>query len=333
MATPNKYAASHLKPQGPGDARPTALQIIQDEGLEGKWAGKVILVTGTSSGIGPSTAEALAATGATVFAAARDPVKNKKALAEVKGNFELLTLDLSSFASIRAAAADFLKRSGGKLNILVNNAGVMAIATQTFTEDGHETQFGTNHLGHFLLFQLLKSSLLDSATPEFPSRVVNVASTGHRVGPVHLDNLKLDGIYNPWLAYGQAKTANIHMANSIERKYGSKNLHGLALHPGGIWTPLQKHLAQEDIDVWKQNPDTQLIIKSVQQGAATTVLAAVGKEFEGKGRVYLEDAGVWGPVDPSVQDLVTRGYAPHAFDEDAEDKLWTVSSKLVGVPE
>jgi NAD(P)-dependent dehydrogenase (short-subunit alcohol dehydrogenase family) len=219
------------------------------------------------------------------------------------------------------------------LNILVNNAGVMAVAKQEFTTDGHEMQFGTNHLGHFLLFQLLKQALLDSATPEFPSRVVNLSSSGHKAGTVQFDNLKLDGIYDRWAAYGQAKTANIYMTNGIERRYGSKNLHGLAVHPGGIWTPLQRHLEESDIAVWKQNPEMQLMMKSAQQGAATTILAAVGKDFEGKGRLFLEDAGLWGPVDPNVKGFVGRGYAPYAFDEEAEDKLWTVSSKLVGVPE
>lgn len=331
MASQNRYAAAHLNSTGPGDGRPTALQIIKDEGLEGKLADKVILVTGTSSGIGAPTVEAFAATGATVFAAARDHEKNKAALAHVKGKVELLDLDLSSFASVRAAAQDLLKRSGGKLNVIVNNAGVMAVAKQTLTVDGHEMQFGTNHLGHFLLFQLLKPALLASATPDFPSRVVSLSSVGHRFGGIHWGNFNMDGEYDPWAAYAQAKTANILMVNGIERRYGSQNLHGLAVHPGGIWTPLQRHLSEEEVAQFK-NPTVEASMKTPEQGAATSVYAAVSKEFEGKGRVYLEDAGSWGLAQPNAT-LVDRGHAPHAFDEEAEDRLWVESSKIVNVPE
>jgi NAD(P)-dependent dehydrogenase (short-subunit alcohol dehydrogenase family) len=125
MTPDNKYVAAHLNLQGPGDARPTAMQIIEDENMTGKLSDKVILVTGTSSGIGIPTVEAMAATGATVFCAARDLEKNQKALSGIKGKIEMLELDLSSFASVRAAAAEFLKRSNGQLNLLINNAGSM----------------------------------------------------------------------------------------------------------------------------------------------------------------------------------------------------------------
>jgi NAD(P)-dependent dehydrogenase (short-subunit alcohol dehydrogenase family) len=334
MASHNKYTQAHLNPSGPGDARPTALQIVQDEGLEGRLGDKIMLVTGTSSGIGPRTVEALAATGATVYAAARDRSKNTAALADIKGNVKLLDLDLSSFASIRAAADDFLKQSGGKLNILVNNAGVMAIAEQTFTSDGYEMQFGTNHLGHFLLFQLLKSALLESSTPEFPSRVVNLTSVGHRISGIHFGNLNLDGEYSPWVAYGQAKTANIMMTNYIERHYSAQGLHGLAVHPGGIMTPLQRHLPQAQRYQWNENLDYDAGMKSPEQGASTTVLAAIGEEIKGKGRLYLEDCGVWGQAQEGAPiDIKNRGYAPHAFDANSEDKLWVESSRIVGVSE
>lgn len=147
MSSTNKYAATHLSTQGPGDARPTALDILKDEGMEGKLGDKVILVTGASSGIGVETVRVLAKTGATVFAAARDVKKAENALAGIEGKIELIKVDLASLRSVREAAEDFLKRSGGKLNILINNAGVMAVPTRTVTEDGFEVQFGTNHLG------------------------------------------------------------------------------------------------------------------------------------------------------------------------------------------
>jgi NAD(P)-dependent dehydrogenase (short-subunit alcohol dehydrogenase family) len=331
MASANNYAAVHLNPKGPGDARPTALQIVKDEGMEGKLSDKIVLVTGTSAGLGPPTVAAIAATGATVYCAARDLAKAKKALAGIEGKLELLEVDLASLASVRAGAEDFLKRTGGKLNILINNAGVMAIPEQTFTADGHEMQFGTNHLGHFLLFQLLKPALLASATPEFPSRVVNLSSAGHRASGVHFGNYNLDNEYSGWVGYGQAKTANIYMTNSIERRYGSKGLHGLAVHPGGIWTELSRHLPEEQFQGLKNTPGLDVLMKSPEQGSATTILAALGKEYEGRGGLYLEDCGEWGPT-KSVG-VGMRGYVPHAFNPEGEERLWAESSKLVGVPE
>jgi NAD(P)-dependent dehydrogenase (short-subunit alcohol dehydrogenase family) len=331
MVSENKYAAVHYDTKGPGDARPTALQIVKDEGLEGKLSNKIVLITGTSAGLGPPTVAAMAATGATIYCAARDLEKARKALAGIEGKLEYLQLDLASLASVKAAAEDFLKRSGGELNILINNAGVMAIPEQTFTADGHEMQFGTNHLGHFLLFQLLKESLLASSTPEFPSRVVNLSSAGHRASGIHFGNFNLDNEYSGWVGYGQAKTANIYMTNSIERRYGRKGLHGLAVHPGGIRTELSRHLPAEQLEGLVSSPGMDVKWKSPEQGAATTILAALGKEYEGRGGIYLEDCGEWGPTKSIAVGM--RGHVPHAFDPESEEKLWVESSKLVGVPE
>ncbi|KAI8833761.1 short-chain dehydrogenase [Chytridium lagenaria] len=277
---------------GPGDARPTALQIIKDQDLEGKLVGKVFLITGCSSGIGVETARAIHATGADVYITVRDVVKGGS------GKIEIVKIELDSFASIREGAADFLKRSS-KLNVLINNAGVMA-CPEGKTQDGFETQFGTNHLGHFLLFQLLKDTLLASSTPAFHSRVVSLSSVGHRMN----------------------KTANIYFANEIERRYASQGLHGLPVHPGGIQTELSRH------------PDTRSrfarFFKSPQQGAATTVWAAVAKEWEGKGGRYLEDVSEGIPVVAGGH-MFAAGYAEHAYDAEAEGKLWSESLKMVGL--
>lgn len=320
---PTKYAT---------EAHPTALQIVKDENLENNLKGVIVLLTGAASGIGVETAKALAATGATVYCAARDITKAKESLVHVKGHIELLELDLSSLSSISKAADEFFQRSGGKLNILINNAGVMAIQKQTLSVDGFEMQFATNHLGHFLLFQKLKDALKSSSTPALHSRVVIVASAGHNFSPVHFDNYNLDGgEYDPWKAYGQSKTANIYMSNYIERKYGSEGLHGLALHPGNIWTPLQRHLSQEAIDGFKQDEAVQAKVKTVEQGAATTVLAAIGKAFEGIGGKYLEDCGESGPLKDGGNCIVDPGYASWAFHPKNEDRLWKDSCKMVGV--
>jgi NAD(P)-dependent dehydrogenase (short-subunit alcohol dehydrogenase family) len=327
----SRYAESHKDPQGAGDARPTAYQIVKDNDLEGKLTGKVALVTGASAGIGIPTALALQAAGMRVFAAVRNLDKAKAALGDnlKDGSLELIHLDNNSLSSVRACAAEFLSRSS-TLNILVNNAGIMA-TPEGRTADGFELQFGTNHLAHFLLFQLLKDTLIKSATPDFGSRVVNVSSTGHRMGQIHFDNLKLEGIYNPWLAYGQSKLSNIYMANEIERRYGQQhNLHAFSLHPGGIWTGLQVHVDPAMMEQWKANAETEKYMKSTEQGAATTVWAALDKEWEGKGGRYLEDCSVSEPVEEGYE-VTSPGYERYAYDEEKEGRLWKVSCELVGV--
>ena len=187
---PNKYTEAHKASNlaGPGDARPTALQIIQDEGLVGKLADKVFIVTGCSAGIGPETGRALAATGGKVFLTVRDMKKGAEACKSFlePGRVELLEMDNNSLDSVRNAAKTFLSKSK-TLNVLVNNAGIMA-APEGKTKDGFESQFGVNHLSHFLFFNLLKDTLIASSTPEFHSRVVNVSSTGHMAGEVQFGN-------------------------------------------------------------------------------------------------------------------------------------------------
>ena len=318
----SRYAAAHIKPKGPGDSRPTGLDIVKDEGLEGKLAGKVMFITGCTSGIGVDTARALAATGATLYVTARDPSKGDAVLADIlqTGRVHLLKLDLNSLDSVRACAKEFLHQST-TLNVLVNNAGVMH-TPEGKTADGFETQFGTNHLAHFLLFNLLKPALLASSTPDFHSRVVALSSSsGHKASGIHFDNLGLEkGVYTPQVAYGQSKTANIYMANEIERRYGMRGLHGLSVHPGGIVTGLQKHWSEKQKAILTDEKVVPLM-KSTAQGAATTVWAAVGKELEGKGGLYLEDCGV-----------SSEGkYAAWAYDKEKEGRLWGVSLKMVGL--
>lgn len=324
----SRYAAAHKEPQGFGDSRPTALDIVKDEGLQGKLGDKVALITGCSSGIGIETARALNATGCKLFLGVRDTAKGQNALADIlePGRVELLTLDLNSLDSVRAAAAEFLRKSK-PLNVLINNAGVMA-TPEGKTADGFEIQFGTCHLAHFLLFQLLKPALLASSTPHFNSRVVALSSSGHRGGGIRPDDYNFEkGKYSPWVAYSQAKTANIYMANEIERRYGAKGLHGLSVMPGGILTGLQKHVPGF-AEMTKQEA-VRKYTKSPEQGAATTVYAALSEEWEGRGGKYLEDCGEaelttsTGPV--------SLGHAPHAYDEKAGKQLWADSLKFVGL--
>jgi NAD(P)-dependent dehydrogenase (short-subunit alcohol dehydrogenase family) len=235
------WEALHANPSGPGDARPTALSIVRDEQLVNRWTDKVIFLTGASGGIGVETARALHATGAHLFLPVRDVKKGEAVVQDIlansegKGKIDLLPLDLTSLQSVRQCVTDFLQRSQ-KLNVLILNAAVMA-TPEGHTEDGFELQLGVNHIAHFLLFQLLKPTLLASSTPQFASRVVAVSSSAHGQSPVLFGDydLKTRG-YEPWIAYGQSKTANIYLATEIERRYGSRGLHANALHPGNVST-------------------------------------------------------------------------------------------------
>ncbi|KAI0386596.1 short-chain dehydrogenase [Hypomontagnella monticulosa] len=328
-----RYAERHKWEviNGPGDSRPTGMEIVQDEGLVGAMSDKVALITGVSSGMGPETVRAMLATGATVFATARNLDKARKALGPSlleTGRVHLLFMDQVDLSSVRACAAEFKKQSS-KLNIMINNAAVMRTPGYR-TKDGFELQFGTNHLSHFLLFYLLKDVLLASSTPEFHSRVVNVSSSGHRYGQVHFDNLTLEGEYEGWSAYGQSKTANIYMANQIERLYGAQGLHGYSLNPGSFDSPnLQKH-CQEEMAAAKGNDVMKKYFQSVEQECATSIYAAVSKDLEGKGGMYLEGASIAGPA-PAGFSQIEYGYAEWAFDREKEEKLWEISKKLVGV--
>ena len=326
---PGRYTEAHLSPKGAGDARPTALDIIRDEGLEGKLTDKVVLITGCSSGLGVETARAMSATGAKVYCTARDIAKGQKTLEGIlePGRVELLALELNSLDSVRACAKDFLSESD-KLNIMINNAGIMATPTNEKTVDGFEGQFGTNHLAHFLLFQLLKPTLLASSTPELQSRVVNLSSMGHRGSAPNIGDYNYEKTpYSAWKAYGQSKTANIYMANEIERRYGSRGLHGYSLHPGGISTGLQIHMSDEVKASFSTDENTMNYMKSVSQGAATSVHCAVSKDLEGKGGRYFEDCEEAEANKPGSM----AGYAAHAFDEEGEKRLWADSCKMVGV--
>ena len=199
------------------------------------------------------------------------------------------------------------------------------------TENGYELQFGTNHLSHFLLFYLLKDLLLKTSTPEFHSRVINVSSAAHRYSPLRLDNINFDGIYNGWLAYGSSKTANIYMANQIDRLYGSQGLHGYSVHPGGFVSPNLQKYSQEVMESLKGDVRTEKYLSNLQQACATSVYAAVSSELEGKGRLYLEGASISAHPCPPDGDALEYGYGSWAFDQAKEEQLWKLSKTLVGV--
>lgn len=202
------------------------------------------------------------------------------------------------------------------------------------TKDGYEQQFGVNHLAHFYLFQLLKPMLLASSTPSFHSRVISVASQVHQLGGVLVDDYNFkETEYDPFKAYANSKTCNIWMANELERRYGSKGLHSISVHPGGIETGLQDSHGEgprQIIEQMIQQPHIKKQFKTIEQGAAPVVHAAVEKEFEGVGGFYTEDCGVSKPFPKDAQ-IGDPGYMPWAYDEEGEKKLWLDSLKMLGL--
>ncbi|KAH7324467.1 hypothetical protein B0I35DRAFT_449423 [Stachybotrys elegans] len=328
MAT--RYAKVHETPAGPGDARPTASQILQDEGLAGKWQERVVMITGCSSGLGVETARVLSTTGCTLYLTARDLDKAKTALGDLaqSDRVHLLELDLNSLASVRACAAEFNKRSS-KLNVLIENAGVM-MAPEGRTVDGFETHFGINHLAHLLLFELLKPTLLASSTAEFNSRVIILASIGHRSAEVNFEDLNYAENYHPWMGYGASKTANVWTASQIERLYGPQGLHAWSIQPGPTATGLYKHVSEAEVAASASDPALGRIFKTLEQGAATTVWGATAAALEGQGGKYLEDCQISKQWDPSGGQWAP-GSAPWAYDEEKMAKLWAKSLELVGL--
>ncbi|KAJ5320048.1 hypothetical protein N7508_000331 [Penicillium antarcticum] len=241
---------------------------------------EIVLITGVSSDIGVETARVLASTGATVFGTARNLAKAKEALGSSRidtGHVKLLFMDESDLPSVPACAQEFLEQSS-KLNILINNAAGSVMNTPgSRTKDGFELQFGTNHLSHFLLFDLFKDTLLETARSTTPCR---------------FDNINFEGNYNGWLAYGSSKTANFYMATQMERLYGSQGLQGFGVHSGGLVSPyLQRH-SQEETKVVMADKRAQAYLPNIEQACATTIYGAVSSKLEGKGDLYLEGASV-----------------------------------------
>ena len=289
--------------------------------------GKLALVTGATSGLGAETARALASKGAHVVITARNLEKAEKVVSDIKAstgnnNVEFEELELGSLDSIRAFAERFLTKREA-LNILVNNAGVMACPAGR-TKDGFETQFGTNHLGHFLLTGLIAPALLKAS----PARIVALSSRGHQLSPVDFDDINFEQRpYNKWVSYGQSKTANALHVIELERRLGKRGINAYAIHPGVIQTELSRHMDQADFDMIISRAGGNLKTKTIPAGAATSVYAATAPELEGRGGLYLYDCQIAEVNDDtSVLDCV-RSYA---VDPEAARKLWSVSEDMVG---
>lgn len=285
--------------------------------------GRTALVTGVSAGLGVETARALTSVGARVIGAARDLGKAKAALDGL--DVELVELDLADLQSVRRAAGEILDLAP-ELNVLINNAGVMAPPLMR-TAQGFELQLGTNHLGHFLLTRLLEPALVAGA----PSRVVNVSSRGHlRAGMDFDDPHWRTRDYDKWKAYGQSKTANVLFSVELERRWGPSGVHAYALHPGVIMTELSRHMSPEDVAALSSGARPgggRFTVVDVPTGAATQVWAATSPSLEGRGGLYLEDCAIAGPTPGDG----SAGYAPWAVDAEAAARLWEWSEREVGL--
>ncbi|MGK2948241.1 MAG: SDR family NAD(P)-dependent oxidoreductase [Acidimicrobiales bacterium] len=300
-----------------------------DDVLEGiDLSGRRVLVTGASAGLGVETTRALAAHGASVTMAVRDLGKGATAmeqvLADVPGaDVDLRPLDLADLASVRSFAEGFLA-DHPVLHVLIGNAGVMACPQGT-TADGFEMQIGTNHLGHFLLANLLTPALVAAEG----ARIVLLSSAGHRLGDVDLDDLQWERQpYDPWVAYGRSKTANVLCAVGLDQRQRDQGVRAFAVHPGVIATELSRHLTEESMAAFRamQRPGERTVMKSVPQGAATTVYAATSPDLDGQGGLYLEDCHVASVTDDPTERGGVRAYA---LDPERADALWAVSEQLV----
>jgi NAD(P)-dependent dehydrogenase (short-subunit alcohol dehydrogenase family) len=301
-----------------------SFETTTDEVLEGvDLHGKIAIVTGASTGLGLETARALASAGAQVVLAGRDAARTTAAAATIRervpgAELELGALDLTSLDDVRAFA-EWYARGHDRLHLLINNAGVMYTPFEQ-TAEGFELQFGTNHVGHFLLTCLLVPQLL--ADP--PSRVVNLSSGGHMGSDIVWDDVNFERRdYDKFSAYGQSKTANILFSVELDRRLGERGVHAYAVHPGMIATELGRYMTKDDFqalkDRAKSSPSGGMpAYKTVEQGAATSVWAATASELDGQGGTYLADAEV------------TEQHAPWARDPESARRLWTLTEQLVG---
>jgi NAD(P)-dependent dehydrogenase (short-subunit alcohol dehydrogenase family) len=301
--------------------------------------GKRILVTGVSAGLGVETARALVAHGADVVGAARDLDKAKRATADVSkaaaesgGSLELVQLDLASLKSVRAAA-DKLVADGRLFDVIIANAGVMATPFGK-TEDGFETQFGTNHLGHFVFVNRIAKLIKKGG------RLVNLSSAGHRFSNVDLNDPYFETTpYVPFVAYGRSKTANILFAVEFDRRHRDRGVRATAVHPGGIVTELSRYMPEGAIEAWFQQIQQQRAaageppfeFKSIPQGAATSVWAGVVVSADEAGGKYCEDCQVAEliPADSQVS-AIGVGVRGYALDPESAKALWKKSEEMVG---
>lgn len=303
--------------------RSTAREVVAGQDL----SGKNIVVTGGYSGIGTETVRALADAGASVIVGARRPEQAQEVLGNMAGDISILPLDLSDPASIDAFAAEVAQRID-QLEILINNAAIMASPLMRDAR-GYEMQFATNHLGHFQLTARLWP-LLEAADG---ARVVCLSSIGHRLNGLDIDDPNWEQReYEKWPAYGQAKSANGLFALSLDKIGEPKGIRAFAVHPGGIATPLQRHLTMEEqraMGWYDEDGNVHEAFKSTEEGASTSVWCAISPLLDGMGGVYCENCNIGAMADDNTPP--GSGVYPHIRDEELAWRLWDKSEQLTGV--
>ena len=314
------------QPIGSGFGATTTANDVLD-GID--LAGQLAIVTGGYSGLGLEITKALSSHGARVIVPARRPAAAHEALEGVD-QVEITELDLADQTSV-AAFADAFLASGRSIDFLIGNAGVMASPEDHVTIDGTrvESQLATNHLGHYALANRLWPAL----AADGGARVVSVSSGAHHLSPIRWDDLDFatDG-YDKWKAYGQAKTANVLFALQLDRLGKDAGVRAFSLHPGGIITPLQRHIPKEEqVALGWIDEDGNVkndSFKTPEQGAATATWAATSPQLDGKGGLYLVDVDV---AAPRPAEGVREGVAPYAVDPDEAARLWAWSAEITGV--
>jgi NAD(P)-dependent dehydrogenase (short-subunit alcohol dehydrogenase family) len=311
------------------DAFTPASDVV--EGID--LAGKRAIVTGGASGIGVETARALAKAGAKVTLAVRNKTAGEAAAADINASVgaertDVGVLDLADQATVRAFADAWGKTP---LHILINNAGVMA-CPQTYTADDLEMQIGANHFGHYTLAAGLASALEAGAAEQGrPARVVALSSTGHFRSPVVFEDPHFrHRPYDKWAAYGQSKTANALFAVGFNARMKDRGVNANSVMPGGIMTPLQRHLPREEMIAFGWIDEAGKIadgFKTTEQGASTSVWGAVGPELEGVGGLYLENCAEAAPFGAAKG---RQGVMAYALDSDAAERLWALSVETTG---
>ncbi len=289
-------------------------------------SGKTVLVTGGSTGLGAETARALAKQGAQVTIVARSTEKMAKVAAQIEAETgrqpEVASLELDKPGTIREFVQAWLSKHD-QLDVLINNAGIMATPLQR-TAEGWESQFATNHLGHFLLTNLLAAPIKAAPSP----RIINLSSMGHMYSPVDLDDPNYENRpYDALQAYGQSKTANIWFTVELARRW--TDVASFAVHPGGIQTELSRNLDPDVAALFeKMLGDMPDIWKTIPQGAATSCWAATSSDLDGKSGLYLEDCRISVPI-VGEPDFMKGGHTDYAYDVQSAKKLWDVSNALL----
>jgi NAD(P)-dependent dehydrogenase (short-subunit alcohol dehydrogenase family) len=317
MTTPQRSIGSGF------GAKSTADDVLAGVNLGGRLA----VLTGGYSGLGLEATRALTRAGAQVVVPARRREAADEALAGVEGA-EVDELDLGDLESVDAFTDRFLA-SGRSIDFMIDNAGVMAVAERTLLGPGWEMQFATNHLGHFALVNRLWPAI----AADGGGRVVSVSSRGHHRSPVRWEDPHFEHTpYDKWEAYGQAKTSNVLFAVHLDKLGQDAGVRAFALHPGGIMTPLQRHLGQQEMVAagWidEDGNVTNPNFKTPEQGAATEVWCATSPQLDGMGGVYCEDCDI---AQMAQEGDTSKGVRDYAVDPDQAERLWALSAKLTGI--